>query len=127
MEEQLTQTLKSFDYRLNRYQIHYSVAMWHCPKEIDINVLSKCIRTTDRLICLNDHNYAIVFDYTNPESGIQAANNLLEQFKSTYSSVPLFCTLANSSQYESINTMIPELLTRLNETIENNQMAISGS
>ncbi|MBV5321198.1 MAG: hypothetical protein JZU62_05900 [Sulfuricurvum sp.] len=126
MVEKLTQTLKNFDYRLNRYQIHYSVAMWHCPEEIDISILSKCIRTTDRLICLNEYNYAIVFDYTNPESGLHAANNLLKHFKSTYSSVPLFCSIVNSSQYESVSSMIPELFTQLNKSIENNQMAISS-
>jgi hypothetical protein len=126
MEEKLVQALKSFDYRQNRYQIDYSVAIWHSPEEIDFHLLSNCIRTTDRLVSLDNHHYVIIFDYTNPENGIQAVNNFLEQYKSTFLSAPLFCSIANSSQFESIHIMVPELLIQLNQTIEKNQMAISN-
>jgi hypothetical protein len=124
MEEKLVQTLKSFDYRQNRYKIDYSVAIWYSPKEIDFHLLSNRIRSSDRLVSLDNHHYVIIFDYTSAESGIQAVNNFLEHYKSTFLSEPLFYCVANSSQFESIHIMVPELLIQLNQTIENNQMAI---
>lgn len=127
MEEKLLQTLKSFDYRQNRYQIDYSVAIWHSPEEIDFHLLSNSIRTTDRLVCLDKHHCVIIFEYTDPNSTTQAVNNFLEQYKSTFVSAPLFCSVANSSQFESIHIMIPELLIQLNEAIGNNQMAINNT
>jgi hypothetical protein len=126
MEEKLVQALKSFDYRRSRYQINYSVAMWHSPEKINLNLLSHCIRVTDRIICFDNHHYAIVYDYTTPESCSQAVNNFLLQYKNTFSSTPLFCSVVNSTQFECITMMVPELLIQLNETIQKNQMLTSN-
>lgn len=126
MEEKLTQTLKSYDYRLKRYDISYSVVMMRCPTDIDIDSISHCIRKTDRIVCLQNHTYAIVFDYTNSETGVQAANNFLESCKCTLSLEPISTTIINASQFESIETMIPTLLTQLHESTECNRMVING-
>lgn len=113
MEEALTQILKSFNYRHNRYQINYSVALWHSQAEIDLTLLSDSIRKTDTIACLDSCTYAVIFERTDTQSGIQAAKNLLETYESTFSSKPLFSTVVHTSQFENIHVMVPELITRL--------------
>jgi hypothetical protein len=126
MEETLIQTLKSYDYRYNRYKIDYSVVMWHCPINVDLNELAKSIRTTDHFICLDDHTCAIVFDYTTPESSIQALNHLLEYYKCTYSSIPVYSSVLSASQFENVETLVPQLVNQLDQSIENSPLSSSS-
>lgn len=118
MEEKLIKTLKSYDYRYHRYQVDYSVAMWHCPTNINTDELTKLIRKTDQLVCLDDCTYAVVFDYTTPESSIQALNNLLEHYKCTYLLEPFSTTVLCASQFESVTEMVPQLLEVLNQSMK---------
>lgn len=122
MEEKLIQTLKSFDYRYHRYQVDYSVAMWHCPVNIDTEELAKSIRKTDQFVCLDDRTYAVIFDYTTPESSIQALNNLLEHYKCTYSVEPLCTSALCASQFESVTQLVPQLLEQLDQSMENHPL-----
>lgn len=116
MEEKLTQVLKSFNYQHNRYNVHYSVAVWRSNiEEIDINILSASIRKTDRVVHLNNGTYAVVFERTDTEAGIIAANNLLEFFESKFNSKPLFTAVVNTSQFENVQGIVPDLVTKLQE------------
>lgn len=126
LKEPLIQSLKSYDYRFKRYQISYSVALLHCCEDVNFNEFSNCVRCTDRFITLDDHTCAIIFDYTDMTTGMQAANNLLEHFKGTFSSAPFFTSIVNANHYEEIDQMVPELFEQLNDSIENNRSVLSS-
>lgn len=118
MQEKLLQSLKDFDYRFKRYQINYSITIGYCLEDVNLSVLSDYIRGDDRFIVLDHHAYAIVFNYSNVESGIQATNNLLNNFHTTFASVPLFGAVVTASNYDSVTQMVPELLNLLQRSIE---------
>lgn len=126
MKKKLIQTLKNFDYRYNRYKVDYSVTMWHCPANVDFSTLTHCIRKTDQLVCLDARTYAVIFDYSTPESNIQALNHLLEHYKCTYSSNPICSAVFSASQFESLHEMVPQLLHQLDQSIEKSPFAISS-
>ncbi len=121
MQEKLVQTLKDFDYRYKRYQINYSIAIGYCSEDVNLSVLSDYIRSDDRFIVLDHHTCAIVFNYSNVQSGIQAANNILSHFHSTFVSAPLFGAVVTASNYDSVTQMVPELLNLLQDAIEHDR------
>lgn len=121
MQEKLIQTLKDFDYRYKRYEINYSIAIGYCSEDVNLSVLSDYIRGDDRFIVLDHHTCAIIFNYSNVQLGIQAANNILNRFHSTFLSAPLFATLVTASNYDSVTQMVPELLNLLQDAIEHDK------
>lgn len=121
MQEKLLQSLKDFDYRFKRYQINYSITIGYCSEDVNLSVLSDYVRGDDRFIVLDHHTYAIVFNYSNVESGIQATNNLLNHFHRTFLSALLFGAVVTASNYDNVTQMVPELLNLLQRSIEQNR------
>lgn len=118
MQEKLIQALKDFDYRFKRYEINYSIAIGYCSEDVNLSVLSDYIRGDDRFIVLDHHTCAIIFNYSNVESGVQAANNILNHFHSTFPSTPLFGAVVTVSNYDSVPQMVAQLLNLLQHAIE---------
>ncbi|HEX5622854.1 MAG TPA: hypothetical protein VFX57_00305 [Sulfuricurvum sp.] len=124
MQQKLIQTLKDFDYRFKRYEISYSIAIGHSPDNTDLSIFADYIRLTDRFIILDRNTCAVIFDCTNTESGVKAANNLLNHFQSLFISAPLFTSVVTASNYENTVQMIQELFSLLNYTIAHNMNSI---
>ena len=126
LQEPLVQHIKKYDYQLKRYQINYSIVLLRCYDDVSFSQLSNCVRQTDRLITLDQHTCAIIFDSTNTETGQLAANNFLAHCKCTFCSSQFFTSIVNANQYDDIDTMVPELFTQLHDSIENNRAELSS-
>lgn len=120
MQQKLMQAIKDFDYRFKRYQISYSIAIGHSPSNIDLTIFSSHIRATDRFITFDRNTCAIIFDCTNDESGIKAANNLLSHYHSNFYGTPLFASIVTVSNYDSTQNMTQNLFELLNHAVKHN-------
>lgn len=126
LQEPLVQHIKKYDYRLKRYQINYSIILLHCSEDVNFNELSNCVRCSDRLIILGKYTCAIIFDCTSAETGQHAANNFLKHLHCTFCSSQFSTSIVNSSHYDDVDSMVPELFTQLHDSIENNRVELSS-
>ncbi|MDP1785060.1 MAG: hypothetical protein Q8K81_06510 [Sulfuricurvum sp.] len=124
IQQKLMQSLKDFDYRFKRYKISYSITIWHSPENIDLALFSNHIRATDRFITFDRNTCAIIFDCTNDESGIKAANNLLTHYHSTFYAMPLFASIVTVSNYDSTLNMTQNLFELLTHAVKHNMNSI---
>ena len=77
-QEQLIAEITEFHYRFIRYHTKYSIALAYISEENgDLSLCSKHLRESDILIFFQKNFCAIIFDNTNEEQGIKAANNIL--------------------------------------------------
>lgn len=124
MKEKLTQAVKDFSYRFRRYEINYSIAIGHTPEAIDLSILSRHIRESDRFIILNHNTCAVILDCTSDTCGIKAANNLLTHFQGTFFSTPIYLGIVTASNYDTDSKMTHELFYLLDYAIEHNMNSI---
>jgi hypothetical protein len=117
MKEKLLHALKDFDYRLKRYEVNYSIALGYSPAEIDLSPMAHYIRESDHFVILNHNTCAVIFDCTDEERGIKAANNLLTHFQGAFFSTPLYTSIVTASNYSATPQMLHDLFYLVNYAI----------
>lgn len=99
-----------FQYRLERYNIDYSIAIGFIKGiDIDLNHFQTHIRKTDRFVVLSNNMYAVILECADEPCGIKAANNLLTKFQQQYFEFPLFASVVNGSNYSNVKDMLLSL------------------
>lgn len=112
---------RDFQYRLERYNIDYSVAISLIKGiDVDMNNFQNHIRNTDRFVALTSNMYAVIFDCADEPCGIKAANNLLTKFQDHFFAFPLYSSVVTSANYKNVKQMIHCLFELLEYGIINN-------
>lgn len=120
LQEKLLEEIGDFDYRCTRYKVNYSIAL-ACTKEpIDLTPLCIYIRKSDRYIPLGENIHAVVFDCTDSEKGIKAANKLLTYFQHTYFSKSAFSSIITASDCGNPVQTVSQLFDLLDYALRHN-------
>lgn len=118
LQLKLEREIEDFDYRYNRYEVDYTLALAYTPEPIDLTpLLTKYIRETDHVVILQDQLYAIIFDSADENRGIKAANKLLTFFQHLYFAQSIFASVATASNHNNPSQMISLLFDLLDYSI----------
>ena len=112
---------RDFQYRLERYNIDYSIAIGMIKGiDVDLNNFQNHIRNTDRLVALTSNMYAVILDCADEPCGIKAANNLLTKFQEQFFAFPLYAGVVTSANCTNAKQMIHCLFELLEYGVANN-------
>lgn len=118
LRERILEETVDYDYRCVRYQVGYSVALAYTPEVLpDFSMICSQIRKSDRYIPLSDHFHAVVFDFTDEEKGIKAANKLLTYFQHAYFSKSVYAAVVNCEDFPTSKAMMAKLFYLLEYAI----------
>jgi len=115
---------KEFFYRKERYGSEFSfIAVYcECKTAIDFNEIKKRLRSTDKLITLNDKLHCIILDSVDEEHYIKVAENINYNLLHLNTNNDYYLGTVHSKEYEvkECSNMIYELFSRLEDALENN-------
>jgi len=118
--ELITQRMKSFTYRKERYGYNFSLTIALCEEEMDLRSYCEHKRQSDEFIVLEQNLCCMVLDGTDTNSGVKAANNMLSSFQSHHFAKMLYSSIVSSDEYAESTELINELFYVLKHAIENN-------
>jgi hypothetical protein len=113
-QKQLLQEIQEYHYRFIRYHIDYSIVFAYISEEDgDLSTCSCHIRESDMIIFFQTNFCALIFDNTNEEQGIKAANNLLSRIQNRFFAKHLYMTIINATTEQSEFQMVHDLFDLL--------------
>ncbi len=118
-KEVIVAHLQEYDYKKERYKVDFTLALFLAKEKIDTPALRKYIRYTDKLIALDTNLLAVVFDFTNEEKGLKAAENVLSIIEPSLSSYEIYISVVNSRESLDDGELARKALNLLIENIEN--------
>jgi len=121
LQEQLVQRIAYFDYNFSRYNTHYTIAIVYISEEDgNLNVLSKNLRKSDRLVMFQKNLCAVIFNSANETNGLKAANNLLTDLQALFFSKHLYMAVVTATHCKSSFQLVYDLFDLLQYAIKNN-------
>lgn len=120
LQKQILDEIADFDYSFTRYNVNYSIALGYTKDKVDMGALNTHLRRTDRLVVLNEHLCAAIFDHTNDKGGIKAANHLLTYFQSAYFGKSLYACVVTTSNHTNPSKLVHDLFHLLDYSISKN-------
>lgn len=116
----IQEAIHLLNYRYERYDFYYSVAIGFCPEPIDMTPLATFIRESDQFIILENNLCAVVLEGANDASGIKAANKFLSHFEGSFFSMPLYAAVVTASNYDATSKLTHDLFNLLDYAIAHN-------
>ncbi|MCK9371793.1 MAG: hypothetical protein M0P91_01240 [Sulfuricurvum sp.] len=121
LQEQLVQKIAYFDYNFSRYHIHYTIAIAYISEEEgNLNVLSKNLRKSDRLVMFQKNLCAVIFNSADETNGLKAANNLLTDVQALFFSKHLYMAVVTATNTKSSFQLVYDLFDLLQYAIGHN-------
>ncbi|MDP1785071.1 MAG: hypothetical protein Q8K81_06565, partial [Sulfuricurvum sp.] len=122
-QKQLIQEVADYHYRFSRYHATYSIALVFTSEvDVDFSVFSQHLRASDKQIFLQTNLCAIIFDGTNEEQGIKAANNLLSHVQNIFFTKHLYMAVVtattNSTQFQTVHDLFDLIAYALNHNLD---------
>lgn len=118
-QQQLLEVLQSYHYRFTQYHIDYSIALAYISEEDgDLSACGKHLRDSDAIIFFEKNFCAILFDNTNEEHGIKAANNILARVQSLFFSKHLYMAVITASVERSDFQMAHDLFDLIDYALD---------
>lgn len=118
-QERLTNISADYHYKFTRYQAHYSIVLAYITEDTDLGASAKHIRESDILIFFKPNLCAIIFDNTDEEQGIKAANNVLSRIQGLFFSKHLYMAVVTSHHDKSQFQMIHDLFDLISYALTN--------
>lgn len=113
IKEKLTQQISNYEYRYERYNQNYSIAIAYTTENIDLSQMDSYIRTSDSFIKIQPNLCAVILDFTDGITGVQAANKLLTSFNNTFYEKQIFAAVATANEHTTTMSLINELFNIL--------------
>jgi hypothetical protein len=88
--------LEDYEYRKKRYGVEYTVALYITTKELSEETILKSVRDTDNVLFLSKNFVAVVFDFSDTQNGLKAAENLLMQLEPQMFHERIYVSVVNS-------------------------------
>ena len=120
LQIRLLEEITDLDYAFSRYQVNYSIALGYTVDKVDMEPLNTYLRKSDRLIVLNEHLCAVVFNHTDDEGGIKAANNLLTYFQTAYFGKSLYASVVTASNHNDPAQAVHALFDLIDYSVSKN-------
>lgn len=119
-QDKLLEASGGYEYDFERYEVSYSIAIAYLSEPLDISDICSRIRKSDRHVPLNDHFHAVIFDFTNVEEGIKAANKLLTYFQVAHFGKSVYAAVVTSNGKQTPSQMITKLFDLLTYSVDHN-------
>lgn len=120
-QEMLIKASNDYHYRFNRYHINYSIVLAYISEENgDLSTCNTYLRGSDTIIYFQSNFCAILFDNTNEEQGIKAANNILSRVQTRFFSKHFYMAVISASDEQSEFQMIHDLFDLIAYALEHN-------
>lgn len=120
-QNQLINVCEPFHYRFTRYQAEYSIALAYLSEENgDLQNCSENLRESDIVLFFQPNFCAILFDNTNEEQGIKAANNVLSRVQNHFFAKHFYIAVITSSSEQSEFQMVHDLFDLIAYALEHN-------
>ncbi|MBV5321197.1 MAG: hypothetical protein JZU62_05895 [Sulfuricurvum sp.] len=120
-QETLIKTSADYHYRFNRYKTKYSVALAYISEENgDLSSCGEHLRESDTIIFFQPNFCGIVFDNTNDEEGIKAANNILSRVQNLFFAKHFYMATITATAEQSEFQMIHDLFDLIAYALEHN-------
>lgn len=119
-QEALVKACEEPHYRFTRYHVRYSLALAYIEEGCDLTICGSHLRESDSIIFLQPNFCAILFDNTNEEYGIKAANNVLTRIQNLYFAKHFYMAVITANDEQSEFQMIHDLFDLMAYALENN-------
>jgi hypothetical protein len=118
-QKQLLQEIQEYHYRFTRYHVNYSIVFAYISEEDgDLSACRGHIRESDKILFFQTNFCAMLFDNTNEEQGIKAANNLLARIQNRFFAKHLYMAIINATTEQSEFQMVHDLFDLLTFALE---------
>lgn len=123
-QEALIHECEPFHYRFTRYHADYSIALAYVSEENgDLRNCGKYLRESDRIVFFQNNFCAILFDNTNTEQGIKAANNILSRVQDLFFTKHLYMAVITSShersEFQTVHDLFDLIIYAFEHKMEN--------
>lgn len=119
-QEELTKVCEEYHYRFTRYHVQYSIALAYIDENCDLSSCGSQLRESDIITFFQPNLCAIVFDNTNVEYGIKAANNVLTRIQNLYFAKHFYISIITASDEQSEFQMVHDLFDLMAYALEHN-------
>ncbi|ADR33008.1 hypothetical protein Sulku_0341 [Sulfuricurvum kujiense DSM 16994] len=120
-QETLFNAVNPYHYRFTRYHANYSVVLAYISEESgDLTACGDYLRGSDSIIYFRSNFCAIIFDSTNEEQGIKAANNVFSRVQARFFSKHFYMTVITATDEKSEFQMIHDLFDLMSYALEHN-------
>jgi len=122
-QQSIMELISDSIYREKRYETHFSVAIVYSqePLKTQAQQLRKTLRKTDKAVCITDNILCVVFDATQENSYVKAAENLYRTLKSIEYHQDYFIATVFSNEFDTnYLNMFNHLFERLFYSIQHN-------
>lgn len=120
-QETLIKATTEYHYRFSRYQTQYSVALAYISEENgDLKICGEYLRESDTIVFFQPNFCGIVFDNTNEEEGIKAANNILSRVQNLFFAKHFYMATITATPEQSEFQMIHDVFDLIAYALEHN-------
>ncbi len=120
-QEILIKDTNAYHYRFTRYHISYSIVLAYISEESgDLSACNNYLRGSDSIIYFRSNFCAIIFDNTNEEQGIKAANNILSRVQTRFFSKHFYMAVVSASDERSEFQMVHDVFDLISYALEHN-------
>ncbi|MCL4432580.1 MAG: hypothetical protein M1300_09695 [Epsilonproteobacteria bacterium] len=129
-QEQLLNDVSGYHYRFTRYHTPYSISLVYIAEtSVSLDTLEKHLRESDKIIFIQTNLYAIIFDDTNEEQGLKAAENLLYFIQNICFTKYLYMAVvtvnSNNTEFQTIHDLFDLLSYALDHNMDNSVLESS--
>lgn len=120
-QEMLLKEITSYHYRFTRYHLNYSIVLAYISEENgDLSPCGNYLRGSDSIIYFRSNFCAIVFDNTNEEQGIKAAENILSRVQARFFSKHFYMVVISATEEKSEFQTVHDLFDLIAYALEHN-------
>lgn len=129
-QEQLVNATALYHYRFMRQHMPYSIALFYVAEtDVNLEILPKHLRESDKIIFLQTNLCAIIFDNANEEPGLKAAENLLYHVQNICFTKHLYMAVAtvnsDNKEFQTVHDLFDLIEYALNHNMENSVLESS--
>lgn len=123
-KEVVEKALQKDAYRFHRYNIPFSLAIFHSDTAEALQHLGNIIRISDTLIPLDEHFICIIFDCVDHFEGFKAAENMLYNASNRFPHAKLSAGLTSISRVDEAKDLIYRAIGNLHQAMKEKDSSV---
>jgi hypothetical protein len=111
-------------YRYQRYDIPFSIAIFHALHVNMSDSITKAVRETDEVIPINDNYTIVIFGFVNHESAYKAAENTLQKLLNEHPQESFSAGLTSVTRMDAVKDMVLRAIRNLHFAMEEKESSV---
>lgn len=111
-------------YRYQRYDIPFSIAIFHALHVNISDFIAKTVRKTDEVIPINDHYTIVIFGFVNHESAYKAAENTLHNLLNEHPHDSFSAGLTSVTRMDAVKDIVLRAIRNLHYAMEEKESCV---